>query len=131
MLKALPGQSCGTGPSLGLLRIPDLLRNRATHLVVHFDVGELQLLVDLIQVLSVKNHKQVPLREQTLFEVAIELFVSGSEWTLWPLLIFETLNPLDLLLALAILPLLEPLSTLFSQNIVVRRLYFVLHRHGY
>ena len=116
---------------LGLLRIPDLLRNRATHLVVYLDVGELQLLVDLIQVLSIKNHKQVPLREQTLFEVAIELFVSGSEWTLWPLLIFETLNPLDLLLALAILPLLEPLSTLFSQNIVVRRLYFVLHRHGY
>ena len=116
---------------LGLLRIPDLLRNRATHLVVHFDVGELQLLVDLIQVLSVKDHKQVPLREQTLFEVAIELFVSGSEWTLWPLLIFETLNPLDLLLALALLPLLEPLSTLFSQNIVVRRLYFVLDRHGY
>ena len=71
----------------------------------------------------------MPFGEETLFEVAIELFVPSSEWTLRPLLIFEALNPFDLFLPLALLPLLEPLSPFFGQDLIVRGLYFVLYRH--
>ena len=39
--------------ALGLLRVPDFLRDRPTHLLVDLNVAEFQLLVDLVEILAV------------------------------------------------------------------------------
>ena len=57
--------------------------------------------------------------KQALFEVVIEFFVSGTEWTLRSLLCLETLHPFNLLLSLTLLSLLEPLTTFLSEKLIV------------
>ena len=48
---------------LGLLGVPDLLWDRLAKASVNLDVRKLQLLVDIAEVLTVENDKDVPLRE--------------------------------------------------------------------
>ena len=61
---------------LGLLRVPDLLRNRLAHPCINFDVRKFHFLVDIVQVLAVKNDENMPLREYSLAEVVLESLIS-------------------------------------------------------
>ena len=64
--------------ALSLLRLPDLLRNRLAQTCVHFYVGELQFLVQLVEVLVVDDHEHVALGEDALLELVIELLLLST-----------------------------------------------------
>ena len=61
----------------------------------------------------------MPFGELPLRELAMEFLISGAKWTTWTLLNLQVLHPFDLLLALLLLNLLEPLSAFLCQEIVI------------
>lgn len=62
--------------TLSLLGIPDLLRNCLAKACVDFKVSKLQLLIDLIEVLAIKNNEDVSLGKYPLLELVVEFLVS-------------------------------------------------------
>lgn len=62
--------------TLSLLGIPDLLRNCLAKACVDFEVRKFQLLIDLIEVLAIKNHEDVSLGKHPLLELVVEFVVS-------------------------------------------------------
>ena len=104
---------------LRLLRVPDLLRDRLAQPRVDLNVREFHLLVDVVEVLAVKDGENVPLGEHSIAEVVLEPPVSGAQRALRALVALEALDPLDLFLALDLLVEFLTLATFFSQDVVV------------
>ena len=105
--------------ALGLLRIPDLLRDSFAEPCIDFDIRELQLLVDVAETLAVQHGKDVSLGEEPLAEITIEALIAGPQRTRRPLRRLKTLDPLNLLLALCVLGNLLPLPSSESHQVTV------------
>ena len=105
--------------ALGLLGLPDLLRNGLAEPGVHLNIGELEFLVQLVEVLVIDDHKHVALREDSLLELVVEFLLLGSERAAGALLDCQALDPLHLFLALLLLVQLESGAAPLSQGVLI------------
>ena len=96
--------------ALSLLRVPNLLRDSLAEPCIDLDIGELQFLVNVAEVLTVEDGEDVSLGEESLAEETIEALITGPQGTCRSLRRLKTLDPLELLLAFRLLGDLLPLS---------------------
>ena len=92
---------------------------------IHLDVRKLQFFAYLVKILSVKDDKDVALREQALAKLGVEAHIPGPQRACSSLLTLEALDPFDLLLPLRLLVSFLPCSTFLRQNIVVSLAFFL------
>jgi len=83
--------------SLGLLRVPNFFWNQLAQPRIDLDIGKFQFLVNVVEVLTVKENKDVALGKKSIFEVGTEAFIASFYWTRRSLLILKSLAPLNLL----------------------------------
>lgn len=105
--------------ALCLLGLPDLLRNGLAKPSIDLNIGELEFLVQLVEVLVIDDHKHVALWEDSLLELVVEFLLLGSERAAGALLDCQALDPLHLFLALLLLVQLESGAAPLSQGVLI------------
>ena len=105
--------------ALSLLRVPNLLRNSLAEPRIDLDISELQFLVNVAEVLTVEDGKDVALGEEPLAEETIEALIAIPQRTCRSLCRLKTLDPFELLLAFRLLGDLLPLSASDSHQVII------------
>ena len=101
--------------SLGLLRVPNFFWNQLAQSRIDLDIGKFQFLVNVVEVLTVKENKNVALGKKSIFEVGTEAFIASFYWTRRSLLILKSLAPLNLLFSVDFILLFLTHSTFLSK----------------